>query len=90
MANDDRNRESTRNSGRSGRENESSQNPDVSPRSGGIEPGQSETGSSRASRRGESELDERGRSGGEGGSSRGSNPTSGEEENEDVEQPGEE
>jgi len=90
MANDDRNRESARNSGRSGREDESMQTPGARPRSGGMEPGQTEGGS----RPGESEMGERGRSefgqGGSDASRRGSNPTSGEEENEEIEQPGQE
>jgi hypothetical protein len=89
MANDDRNRESTRNSGRSGQEDESLRNPGAGSRSGGMEPGQSEVG---ASRRGESEMDEQreGSDLGRNASGRGSNPASGEEENEDTEQPGEE
>ena len=89
MAKDDRNRESTRNSGRSGREDESLRDPGT--RTGDIEPGQPEAGSSR---RGESEIGERRRSefseGGPGASRRGSNPSSNEEENPDLEEPGEE
>lgn len=91
MANDDRNREGARNPGRSGDEAESLRNPGADSRTGGMEPGQTEAGSSR---RGESELGESGRSelpeGGSGGSRRGSNPTSNEEENPDIEEPGEE
>jgi hypothetical protein len=87
----DRNRESGRNSDRAGREDEPLRNPGTDSGTGDVEPGQTEAGSSR---RGESETGGRGRSefseGGSGASRRGSNPSSNEEENPGIEQPGEE
>jgi hypothetical protein len=98
MAND-RNRESTRKSGQRGGDEKDSRRMPGAGESGmgesGNRPGQgggSDRGSGMGDRGRSEGMGERGRSelGESEQSQRGSNPTSGEEENEDVEEPGEE